>query len=168
MAEVSFNLSALICFFLVIQIEIFYSVCYNNVIFLSKTLRISKTLNPQNFLHIPKSNSTIFFILLTCIIFSKGSSSLFNFIVFFSIFFLYCVNNVIDKIFSQTLSNNSIYFILPTFCIFFYFIYSVKSFLSLFFFIEIYSVLYYFCFLTSYNFTNQTILKYKNGLLFLL
>ena len=33
---------------------------------------------------------------------------------------------------------------------------------------ELYGVLYYFCFLTSYNFTNQTILKYKNGLLLLL
>lgn len=167
-AEVSFNSLSLVTFFLILQIEFFFSLCYNNVIFLTKLLRVGKSTTPQTSLIMPRSNSILFLIILISVFFTKGGNLSFSGLIIFSIFFLFLLNKSLEKLSNFSSSNNSIYLILPTFCIFFYFLYFTKSLLTLFFFIEIYSVLYYFCFLTSYSFTNQTVLKYKNGLLFLL
>ena len=86
---------------------------------------------------------------------------------FFALIFLFFVNNIFEKLVNYKL-NNLTYIILPSFLFALLFLQLVESFLTFFFFIELYSVLYYFFFLTSYNFSNQTILKYKNGLLLLL
>lgn len=158
----------LVTFLLYLQIEFYYSLCYSNVIFLNKLLRITKSVTPQNYLSAPGSNSVYFAIILLAIFFSKAGGLLFSSLLIFSVLYLMNVNKVLEKITKTSSKNNAIYLVLPTFAIFFYFLYFVKSLLTLFFFIEVYSVLYYFCFLTSYTFTNQTILKYKNGLLFLL
>ena len=167
-AEVSFNSLGLVTFLLYLQIEFYYSLCYNNVIFFNKLLRITKAVTPQSYLSTPGSNSVYFVIILLCVFFSKNGGLIFSGLLMFSVLYLLNVNKVLDRIAISSSRNNAIYLVLPTFSIFFYFLYFVKSLLTLFFFIEVYSVLYYFCFLTSYTFTNQTILKYKNGLLFLL
>lgn len=168
MAEVSFNSLGLVTFLLYLQIEFYYSLCYSNVIFFNKLLRITKAVTPQSYLSAPGSNSVYFIIILLAVFFSKTGGLVVSSLLFFSVVYLNSVNTILEKISVTSSKNNAIYMVLPAFSIFFYFLYFVKSLLTLFFFIEVYSVLYYFCFLTSYTFTNQTILKYKNGLLFLL
>lgn len=81
--------------------------------------------------------------------------------------YLFFINNIFEKLMNFK-SNNITYVIMPSFLFILLFLTFIDSFLSLFFLIELYGVLYYFFFLTSYNFTTQTILKYKNGLLLLL
>ncbi len=168
MAEVSFNSLGLLTFLLYLQIDQYFFLCYGNVIFFSKVLKVLKTNYTQNMLSSTKTNFLFFVFFLLAIFFNKSSTPAPMFLLTLSIFYFSLISNVLDKILSKTFSSSSLYLILPSFAIFSFCFLLVKSFLTLFFVIELYSVLYYFCFLSSYTFTNQTILKYKNGLLFLL
>ncbi len=167
-AEISFNFLGLLTFILYLQIEQYYFLCYNNIIFSTKTLKLAKVNQIQDNLGSSKINSIFFFFLILSIFFSKLNTLPISALITFSIFFFFLINNFFNKLIDKTFSNKFIYLILPTFSIFSFFFFLINSFLSLFFFIELYSVLYYFCFLSTYNLTNQTILKYKNGLLLLL
>lgn len=151
-----------------LQIEFYYYLCYSPIIFLSKLLRISKNNQTQETLINQNVNNVYFLILLLSLFSFKGTfSTNISILVIFSLF-LARISILLDKLDIRKIGNNSIYLILPSFALFFIFLLNVTSFLTLFFFIELYGVLYYFLFLTSYNFTNQTVLRYKNGLLLLL
>lgn len=115
------------------------------------------------------SNNVLYFIFfLLAFFFQKAIQTPYSSIIFLTILFLYFLDRTLLKLTNFKVVNNVIHLILPTFSVFLFFVFFVKSLLVLFFFIELYSVLYYFCFLTSYNFTNENLLKYKNGILFLL
>lgn len=131
-------------------------------------LKVSKTITVTAVLSSGLTHSFYFVFLLIALFFFKNSSG--NVLTLLLIFTIYLlkVNQMLEKITNFANTNNIIHLVLPTFSIFFFLFFFITSFLTLFFFIELYGVLYYFCFLTSYTFTNQTILKYKNGLLLLL
>lgn len=169
MAEVSFNSVFLVSFVLLLQVESYYFICYNNFIFFTKALRVASTQKVNTHLVNYVSNGFYFFIFFFSMFFYKHSS-LSNCSVFvISLVFMISLNRILTKMpVNSTAVNNTLYLVLPAFATFLFFIFFVKSLLVFFFFIELYSVLYYFCFLSSYNFTNQSLLKYKNGLLFLL
>lgn len=168
MAEVLFNHVVLVSFLLYFQIECFYFLCYNNVIFFNKLLKVSKTTTVTSVLSSGLTHSPYFVFLLIALFFFKNSNgSVLTLLLVFTTYLLK-VNQALERITNYTNANNIIHLILPTFSIFFFLFFFITSFLTLFFFIELYGVLYYFCFLTSYTFTNQTVLKYKNGLLLLL
>lgn len=168
MAEVSFNSVGLLSFVLYLQFELYYSLCYNNVIFLTKVLKLRRSAQITPTVTPSQSNSIYFIVFILSLFFVKNNLILLTGLLTFIVVYLFCVSRSIDRFSTNNSRNNTIYFILPTFVTFFYMLFLIKSFLTLFFFIELYSVLYYFCFLSSYSFTNQSILKYKNGLLFLL
>lgn len=155
-------------FLLYFQVESFYFLCYNNVIFFSKSLRVSKTNFVTSTLSSGMLHSFYFFFLLVTLFFFKGFNGYLFPVLIIVVFYLFKLNSILEKITTAVVANNIIHLVLPTFAIFFFFSFFLNSFLTLFFFIELYGVLYYFCFLSSYTFTNQTILKYKNGLLLLL
>ncbi len=168
MAEVFFNNIVMVAFIFFLQVEAFYFVCYSPIISLSKSMKITKTHSTKTFLNSVTSNGyyfLLFFLFLFCF---KIPSTNAVILTVLAVIFLYKVDLALSKFDTSIQSNNIIQFILPTFVSFFFLLFFVKSFLTFFFFIELYGVLYYFCFLTSYNFTSQTILKYKNGLLMLL
>lgn len=168
MAEVHFSSLSLISIVLYFQIEMFLLLCYNNVVFLAKALKVKKTENHSNMLIGANANKfflAFFVISLLCL---KGSGCFSTILALFVSIFILRLNRTLSMLTTQSVNANILQFILPLFVGLIYFLTFVKSYLTLLFFIEIYGVLYYFCFLTSYNFTNQTILKYKNGLLMLL
>lgn len=168
MAEVLFNKLGLVFLMLSIQVESLYFLCYSPVIFLTKLLKVSNGTQTKNFIVTTNTNSIYFIVIFTTLFFIKSASSKIDFIFILFIGFLFITNRFFQKISNTTSYNNSIYVTLPSFGIFLSLLFFVNSFLTFFFFIELYGVLYYFCFLTSYGFTSQTILKYKNGLLLLL
>ena len=168
MAEILFSKIFIVSFILFLHLESFYYLCYSPVVFLNKVLKISKTNQVQFFLINQKSSSVYLFIVFLSLFFYKSSSVILISLLFMSCVFLFKVSGTLDKLYLKNSPNNIIYLVLPSFILFLYILFFIKSLLTLFFFIELYGVLYYFCFLTSYNFTNQTILKYKNGLLLLL
>lgn len=168
MAEVFFNNIVLVSFLLYFQAEAFYFLCYNHVIFFSKGLRVSKSNSVTSNLGTNITHSVYFLFLFFSLLSLKGSFTALTLLLLLSSVYLFKLNQVLEKIITTITSNNTIHLVLPTFSIFFFLFFFLKSFLTLFFFIELYGVLYYFCFLTSYSFTNQTLLKYKNGLLLLL
>lgn len=153
---------------MILQIEFYYYLCYSPVIFLSKLLKVSKTNQNQNMLVNQNTNNIYLFVLILSLLSTRnGNFCAINIIILF-ILLIFRVSIFLDKFNLNKLTNNSIYLVLPSFGLFFIFLHFVNSFITLFFFIELYGVLYYFLFLTSYSFTSQTILKYKNGLLLLL
>lgn len=168
MAELRFSGVSLLVVVLYFQLEMFYSLCYNNVIFLAKILKIKKTTGTNSSLVLSNANyfSQIFFVVSVLTL--KGSSPIAPILLLFVSFFSLKLNYILRCFNSQTVNNNVIQFVLPLFAGFVFALQFVTSYLTLFFYIEVYGVLYYFCFLTSYSFSNQTILKYKNGLLMLL
>lgn len=168
MAEVFFNNAILVSFLLYFQVEAFYFLCYNNVIFFSKVLRISKSNFVTSTLSSSMSHTFYFFFFFTSLFFFKGGYGAIIPLFLLLLIYLFKLNTTLEKITTNIVSNNTIHLVLPSFAIFFFFVFFLDSFLTLFFFIELYGVLYYFSFLSSYGFTNQTILKYKNGLLLLL
>lgn len=168
-AEVLFNNLVIITFVLYTQLELFFFLCYNPIILLNKALKLTKA-NQVQVLLISQNTNTPYFFLFFFLFFFIKSNSINMFSLFtFSVIYLFKVSQLLEKTVNNTnKANNIIYLVLPTFISFLYLLIFIKSLLTFFFFIEIYGVLYYFLFLTSYQFTNQTILKYKNGLLFLL
>lgn len=168
MAEISFNSNFLVVFILYIQVEAYYFLCYNNFIFFDKTLRVAAAQRDNSRL-VNYSDNTLYFIFFFLSVFFYKHSNFANcsLILLSTIFMIFLVK-VLSNVVNYTSGNNSIYLVLPAFITFVYFVFFVRSLLVFFFFIELYSVLYYFCFLSSYNFTQQTLLKYKNGVLFLL
>lgn len=168
MAEVLFNNVIMVAFIFFLQLEAFYFVCYSPVINLSKAIKITKTGSTRTFLNSVTSNGYYFLLFFLFLFFFKTPSSNVITLLVLAVIFLSKVDLALSKFNTSVQSNNIIQFITPTFVSFFFLLFFIKSFLTFFFFIELYGVLYYFCFLTSYNFTSQTILKYKNGLLMLL
>lgn len=163
-----FNKYILLVFFFLIQLEFFFYLCYSNIILvikLTKVLQFNQVLN--NF-SIKNTNFIYLFIVLLLFVFFKTKSLPADYLILICLFFLYTLNSFLEKSNYKSTTINNIYIIIPTIFFFIFFLILSESFLVLFFFVELYGVLYYFCFLTSYNFTNQTILKYKNGLLLLL
>lgn len=158
----------LFAFVLYLQLESFYYLCYTNFIYFNKLLRINltKVVNAQ--ISTYANNSLYFFFFLLSFFFQKSTTLPYASVLTLSVLFLAFLDRVLFKITNVKINNNMVYLVIPTFAIFLFFISFVKSLLVLFFFIELYSVLYYFCFLSSYNFTSQTLLKYKHGILFLL
>lgn len=168
MAELYFNSLSLLSVILYFQIEMFLLLCYNNVIFLSKVLRVKKTENHSNMLVGANANSFFLFFFVVGLLCLKGGSQFSTVLFMFISIFVLKLNSILNKLMNQSVNSNILQFILPLFVGSVYFLVYIKSYLTLLFFIEVYGVLYYFCYLTSYTFTNQTILKYKNGLLMLL
>lgn len=153
---------------LVLQLEMYYFLCHNNVIFFTKFLRLRRGGQHDTILTKSYTNYVYFLIVLLTFFINKSLNAPLSGLLLCSILYLALLSGVLEKSTNKKLSMNIIYLILPTFSFFVFFLFSVNSFLTLFFLIEVYSVLYYFCFLTSYKFSNQTILTYKSGLLFLL
>ncbi len=169
MAELSFNSFFLIGVIFFLQVELFIHLCYTTYIFYTKTLKVlnSNKISRVSF-NLNINNVYIFFFFIY-IIFLKSSVNLYLFLITFSLFLIYLLNKVLAFVNNYTKINTNfpsnilsltigLLFLLP----------HIKSFLVLFFFIELYSVIYYFSFLNTYSFSNQTLLKYKNGLLLLL
>lgn len=159
----------MITFILVLQIEFFYFLCYEYCIFFVKTFKINNTIkNYENKIFF-KYNSLIFSIIILMFFFSKYN--VFN-NAFFFIFFLFSLaflNYSLKNFYLfQKNSKTQIQLVLCLFFGFFLIIQFVQDFFIFFFFIEIYGVMYFFFFLTSYNLTNFTVLKYKNSILLLL
>lgn len=169
MAEVSFNTIFLTSVVLYFQLEFFFYLCYNNLVFFNKVAQITKSNQINNSLASVKNIDFLYILVLFLFLFlSKGVVlSLLGLLVFF-LYYTFKLSKLTKHLHGFHTSNNSIQLVLFTFFTFFYFLFFVKSFLTLFFFIELYGVLYYFFFLTNYNLTSQTVLKYKNAILLLL
>lgn len=163
-----FSKYILLVFFFLIQIEFFFYLCYSNVILLTKLTKILQFNQVLNNFSIKNTNFIYLFITLLLLVFFKTKLLEIDFIIFICLCFLFILSSFLEKMNYKATTSNTIYIIIPTIFFFIFFLILVDSFLVLFFFVELYGVLYYFCFLTSYNFTNQTVLKYKNGLLLLL
>jgi hypothetical protein len=158
----------MVTFVLYTQLEVFFFLCYNPIILLNKSLKLIKSNQTQSVLTTSVTNTPYFILFFILFFFIKSNSVIILSLFTFSIIYLFKVSQLLEKVTNTITSNNIVYLVLPTFVSFLYLLIFVKSLLTFFFFIEIYGVLYYFLFLTNYQFTNQTILKYKNGLLFLL
>ena len=168
MAEILFNKSILLTFFFLIQIEFFIYLCYNNVILLTRLTKIFHLNQVLNNFSVININSVYLYLTIFVLSFFKTNFSYIDFIILICLLFLFLLNYFLEKVSYKSNISNTIYIIIPTILYFIFFLTCSSSFLVLFFLIELYGVLYYFCFLTTYNFTRKTILKYKNGLLLLL
>lgn len=167
MAEVLFNKIFIISFIFFFYSEFFLATCYVPVVSLLKTIKLSSLNQQSSNVHINNTNKFYFVLFLVILLFWKKLDFAASWIFFLSLLILYIVNNIFESIINVK-SNNIVYIILPSFLFSLTFLIFIDSFILLFFFIELYGVFYYFCFISSYNFTTQTILKYKNGLLMLL
>lgn len=165
-AEVLFSKVYLLAFLLVLQVEFYFYLCYNPVIFLSKVLKVTK-LNQTSLVNQNLNHPYCVILILSILGMKGGEGCAVNLLLLACIFF-WKLSSVLDKFPSDRSVNNSIYLVLSSFGIFLVFLFFIQSFLVFLFFIELYGVMYYFLFLTSYSFTSQTLLKYKNGLLLLL
>lgn len=163
-----FSKYILLVFFFLIQIEFFFYLCYSNIILVTKLTKILQFNQVLNNFSIKNTNFIYLFITLLLLAFFKTKLFQIDSIILICLFFLFTLNSFLEKMNYKSTTANIIYIIIPTIFYFIFFLILADSFLVLFFFVELYGVLYYFCFLTSYNFTNQTVLKYKNGLLLLL
>ncbi len=167
MAEVLFNNTFFVLIILYLQVEIFYFFCYNYSIFLSKTLKINRIYENSSNIDYSLTDYFIYSFTVLALVSIKG----YNFSILYAIIsiFILQLSKVLKKNLLNSLNFNSlILIILPLFSTSVILLIYVKSFLTLFMFIELYGVLYYFCFLTSHSFTKNSILKYKNGILLLL
>jgi hypothetical protein len=164
-----FSGQLLTVFILGFQVEFFLSLCYEYSVFFVKGLFFSKAIQKEQPNPVFSVNVLFGVFLSFVFLFTKGTASLYVYLwVFYCVIFI-CLAKFVH--YSNIYSRNAGYF--AQIFIFitissFYFILQLKSFLTLFFFIEIYGAIYYFCFLSSYTFTNQTALQYKNGLMLLL
>lgn len=169
MAELSFNTYTELAFILYFQLELFFYLCYTNFIFFVKQLKLNKTMKQRNNLLQNSTNSLYFIFLFIFLVINKS----FNCISVVQFLAFLAFTSLLDRIlfsFSLFAKVNSNFYnlILPLVVTSIYLLTTIKSFLALFFFIEVYSVFYYFSFLTTHTIYNQTLLKYKNGLLMLL
>lgn len=168
MAGLSFNFFFFIGIILYIQLEFFFFLCYTNVIFFTKQLQLTKTLKTHTVATTATSNS-FFYLFLFFFIFFKSSESLPYLWLFYMGLFIFILEKLMSYFTNwQKSTTNFFASMLPLLCGFLFFILTINSFLTFFFFLELYGVLYYFAFLTTYTHSNQTFLKYKNGVLLLL
>lgn len=154
-------------FVFVFHAEFFFYVCYTPVISLLKSVKIFTLNQNLNNLSITNTNKVYFLFFFISLFFWKEANLQLSSVFFFAFIFLFFINSIFDKLIGFKL-NSIIYLTIPSFLFALLFLNFIDSFLIFFFFVELYGVLYYFCFLTSYNFSTQTVLKYKNGLLILL
>lgn len=166
-AEVLFSKGFFLFIIFIFHAEFFFHICYTPVISLLKSIKIFSFNQNLNNISLTNLNKIYFFFLFVFLMFWKNINFPLSLGFFFAFIFLFFINNIFEKLVNYKL-NSIIYITLPSFFFALFFLNFVDSFLMLFFFIELYGVLYYFCFLTSYNFSTQTVLKYKNGLLILL
>ena len=167
MAEILFSNSWILIFIFFLHAEFFIYLCYNSnsvIVGSLKTFSFKHFSDNHSLVNI---NNIYFIFFVISLIFWANKTPEVSYILWLSTPIIYTVNNFFEKIINFKINSN-IYLVLPSFLFFLILLTFVHSFLSLFFFIELYGVLYYFFFLTSYNFTIQSLLRYKNGLLMLL
>lgn len=159
----------MLVFVLGFQLEVFLSLCYSNYVFFVKHLKFAKVLEQPHAVLNQSLNSFYFTFLFILSLFFKASNIQHTMYIFLSIFSLYLLDKVLSY-FSLFTKLNTNFFLITTPLLvgFIYFFSTIKSFLLFFFMVELFGVIYYFSFLSSYSLTNQTLLKYKNGLLLLL
>lgn len=168
-AEICLNKYFLISFVLLLQIEFFYFLCYDYVYSFLKFFKIDKLATSINANTFGSYNILLFFYFFFSLLFTKDFYSFTFLSLIFTIFFLLITFVILVNYINKTKNNkNVMIYIIPLFSVFLIFFSNIESFLSLFFLIEVYGVLYYFVFLTNHQLTNQTLLKYKNNLLLLL
>lgn len=166
MAEVLFHKVFVVTFIFSLYTELFVWICYSPIVCLSKVFKVSNLTQNLNNITINNLNIVYFILLFILLLFWRDYSVFTNWLVILSGVFFF-INNIFEKL-VKFKTNSIIYIIIPCFLFTLLLLSFVDSLLVLFFFIELYGVLYYFFFLTSYNFTTQTILRYKNALLLLL
>ena len=135
MAELHFNNLSLLSVTLYFQIEMFLLLCYNNVIFLSKVLKVKKAENHSNMLIGANANPffLIFFIIVFCGL--KGGPQFSSILFLFVSVFTLKLNSILSKLVNQSVNFNILQFILPLFVGTVYFLVYIKSCLTLLFFI---------------------------------
>lgn len=156
-------------FLLLLQLEFFFCLCYDQVIFFCKSLRLVSASRGGELREYNSYNSLI--LLFIVMVISSYKTTPMNNIVFISTIvpLFYIFNKLLQSFqINQKTPSNKMSLVLSMFVSFFFIINHVNNFLIFFFFIEIYGVLYYFIFLTSYSFSNYSLLNYKNSLLLLL
>lgn len=169
MAEICLNKYFLISFVLLLQIEFFYFLCYDYAYSFLKFFKIDKLTTSINTNTFNSYNILLFSYFFFALLFTKNFYNFTFLSLIFTVFFLLITFIVLTNYINKTKNNkNVMIYIIPLFGIFLIFFCYIESFLSFFFLIEIYGVLYYFVFLTNHQLTNQTLLKYKNNLLLLL
>ncbi len=162
-----FSKISILIFLLFFHAEFFVYLCFNSSILFVKNLKLLTLNQGLNIFSSLNINKVYFFILFIFLLFWPYKNYGLGWIVFLSILIFYIVNNIFEKLVNFKL-DGIVYLVIPSFVLLLLCSLFINSFLTLFFFVELYGVLYYFFFLTSYSFTNQTILRYKNGLLLLL
>lgn len=168
MAELSINNLFLVGIVFFIQLELFFNICYNNIIFFTKYLKNSKLNTPTNTTLQTYLNFFYVFFLLTLFTLKISYPTNLTLIILFTLLF-WLLDKFLHNFTLFSKINTNLYKVILTLIVgFMSLLIFVDSFLSFFFYIELYGVLYYFSFLTSYSLSNQTLLKYKNGLLLLL
>lgn len=154
---------------LFLQIEFFYFLCYDYAYSFLKFFKVDKLTHAVNVNQFNSYTIFLFVYFFSALLFNKNYSNFSFFFLLFTIFFLSITFIVLNSYIKKTKNNkNVMVFIVPLFSVFLLFFLWSNSFLYLFFLIEIYGVLYYFTFLTNYQLTNQTLLKYRNNLLLFL
>lgn len=168
MAEFSFNFNIFLGLILFLQVEFFFFLTYNNFVAMNKLLTIQKSEKSNQFGIFFNAN-TIFYILFFSLIFFKGFVPFNLMWVLYTCFIVFLVDKILKHFMNTCKSaTNFLPSFLPLVVGFFVFLFNTQSLLVFFFLIELYGVLYYFIFLSTYTFSNQTILKYKNGIIILL
>lgn len=169
MAGLLVNNYLLILTLLCLQLEFFFFFCYDYVIFSLKALKIGSVKKTSESKTYYSYNTNCLLFLLSALLLTKNVTSVNTILFIFVTLTVYMLCILLrTSYFFQKTNSNSIQLILVAFILFLFFFSIIDSFLSLFFLVEVYGVLYYFIFLTSYIFTNQTLLKYKNNLLIIL
>ena len=170
MAELLINKYLLLTFLFLFQLEFFFFLCYDQVIFFCKSLRLVSATRGSELREYNNHNSLILLFIILTLFSNKGTYTVITtlFVLILALL-IYTLNKILQAFqLNQKNPSNKISLILSMFVGFFFIISHINNFLTFFFFIEIYGVLYYFIFLTSYSFSNYTLLNYKNGLLLLL
>ena len=169
MAEFSFNNLVLVIVVFFLQIEIFIYTCYNSYIFYIKLLKTSNTKKINKAIFQEKVNKVYFYFYFFIVIFLKVNNNNYLLLILFVLILVNLLNTTLALFNNYVKPTSNIHSIILSLMLSFLFtLQYVNSFLVMFFFIELYGVIYYFSFLSTYSLTNQTLLKYKNGLLLLL
>lgn len=168
MAEFSFNLNIILTVLLLLQVEFFFFLAYGQVVNFNQTLVSQKT-SKTNQLGVTYNANALFYLFFGSLIFFKAQLHFSILWILYICLVIYFTEKVLKKFFFNVkFATNFFSVLLPLIVVFFVFLFTTKSLLVFFFLIELYGVLYYFIFLTNYNFSNQTLLKYKNGIIILL
>lgn len=169
MAEVLFHYSGIWIIILYYQVEIFTSFCFKNVVFVAKNIKIQ-----NNFQNLTGDLNTRFsgifwFLLLFFITWKTSNTQTLIILIIAATIILWKLYSFICLIQKDSVSSSSIVnLVIGIILSFLICMPYLSSFLHFFFFIEIYGVFYYFVFLVSHSVSQQTIISYKTGLLYLL